>query len=128
MNLTQNEKDRFADDIALETMIRVLSLTVAREDNPEDADEINTAIEDLKESRDKFLLLLPNVTTERRLETAQYGAEEKMKRADRLLSGLKARPQGPDFWDSINAWTDRSAFDADRFCDTADEDLDLLPF
>lgn len=128
MTLSKNEKNRFADDISLEIMIRVLSLTVARQDNPENADEIDATIKDLNGSRDRFLLFLPSATSERQVETAKYRIEQKMKRADGQIKGLHKKPQELEFWDSMDCWANRSAFDADRFCDTAEDDPDFLPF
>jgi hypothetical protein len=128
MTLTTIEKNRFADDISLEVMIRVLSLTVARQDSPDDADGIDATIKDLNESRDRFLLFLPSATSERQVETAKYRIEEKMKRADGRIKGLHKKPRELEFWNSMDFSANRSAFDADRFCDTADEDLDFLPF
>jgi hypothetical protein len=128
MTLTQNEKNRFADDIALETMIRVLGLNVAKQDNPEEVADIDELIADLNESRDKFFLLLPNATSERQVEIAKYRIEQKMKRADSLLRGLHKRPQEDELWDAVDFWTNRSPFNADRFCDTVEDDLDFLPF
>lgn len=128
MTLTQNEKNRFADDIALETMIRIIGLTAARQDNPEEAAEIDVLISDLNELRDRFLLLLPNTKSERQVEIAKYRIEQKMKQADCLLKGLHKRPHEDELWDAVDFWTNRTAFSAERFCDTVDEDLDFLPF
>lgn len=128
MTLTQNEKNRFADDIALETMIRIIGLTAARQDNPEEAAEIDVLISDLNELRDRFLLLLPNTKSERQVEIAKYRIEQKMKQADSLLKGLHKKQQEDELWDAVDFWTNRTAFSAERFCDAMDEDLDFLPF
>ena len=128
MTLTQNEKNRFADDIALETMIRVLGLSVAKQDNPEEAADIDALIAELNDSRDRFFLLLPNATTERQVEIAKYRIEQKMKYADSLLKCLHKNPLKDEVWDAVDFWTGRSDFNADRFCDTIEDDLDFLPF
>ena len=127
MEIYTDSKTRLAEEISMEVFIRTLSLKVAREEAT-DWRHIDDAIADLTDARDDFLLSLANAISEKEIATLHARVEAQIKSAGIIIDSLPKRSEEGEFWNTMDYWMDRSAFDPDHFCAHVDDDLDFLPF
>jgi hypothetical protein len=126
MEIYRDHKTRLAEEITIETNIRILSLKMALASDPTRI-ELEDAAISLTDSREEFLLKLSDAQNTKDVMHAQDEIESALAHADAILDMQPRQSCQSDFWEIADFWMGRNRFDAETLCAEIDH-ADLMPY